>query len=406
MTMENTRDTRLTAPVPLAARPLFAKLRRLQRGQLTVVLHNGQHYRITGSQAGPVATLQLHHPLRLTLRLLQRGDIGLAEGLMAGDWSSDELTQVLLVLEQNEEALGRVSLGRPLLQLYDRWQHLLRRNSLRGSRRNIAFHYDLGNDFYRLWLDPSMTYSAALFSHHSESLETAQQRKYQRILEQLDAEPGQHILEIGCGWGGFACYAAAQGYHVTGITLSQEQLNYARERVQREGLSDRVELRLQDYRRLGEQFDHIVSIEMFEAVGEAYWDTYFQTLRRCLKPGGRASLQVITIDDSRFKRYRNRADFIQKYIFPGGMLPSVPAFNSHALQAGLTVQAQQFYALDYARTLRRWNTRVEEKSAEILAQGFDERFLAMWRYYLSYCEAGFRSARIDLMQVALQPVNT
>jgi cyclopropane-fatty-acyl-phospholipid synthase len=277
----------------------------------------------------------------------------------------------------------------------------MRRNSLRGSRRNIAFHYDLGNDFYRLWLDPSMTYSAALFDRPDESLEAAQERKYERMLAQLDASPGQHILEIGCGWGGFACHAASRGYRVTGLTLSREQLEYARKRVAQQGLSDRVELRLQDYRKLNERFDHIVSIEMFEAVGEAYWDTYFDTLRRSLKPGGRASLQVITIDEGRFESYRRRADFIQKYIFPGGMLPSVEAFTRHACANGLKLERLDMFGLDYARTLRRWDARVAARSGEIMAQGFDQRFINMWRYYLAYCEAGFRSDRIDLMQVTL-----
>lgn len=402
MTMENTHAQQEVLAAPATVRPLLSVFRRIQCGQLTVELEDGRRHTFTAPQSGPKATLQLHRPLKLTLRLLQRSDIGFAESYMAGDWSSNELAELLQLMAVNEEAFGRVADDRPLLQLLDRWQHRRRRNSLRGSRRNIARHYDLGNAFYRLWLDEGMTYSSALFEHHDEALDKAQERKYQRILDQLGAIPGEHILEIGCGWGGFACYAASRGYRVTGITLSKEQLAYARERVLREGLADRVSLRLQDYRHLEQQYDHIVSIEMFEAVGEAYWETFFNTVHRSLKPGGRASLQVITIDHDRFERYRRRADFIQKYIFPGGMLPSVPTFNRLAGSAGLEVVGQSLHAEDYAHTLRRWHSRVLQQAGEILDQGFDERFLRMWRYYLAYCEAGFRTERINLMQVALQ----
>ena len=402
MPLENTHVQKETLAAPAIVRPLFSIFRRIQHGRLTVELAGGRRHNFSASRPGPVATLQLHRPMNLLLRLLQRSDIGFAEGFMAGDWSSEELAELLQLMAVNEEAFGRVAEDRPLLQLLDRWQHRLRRNSLRGSRRNIAFHYDLGNAFYQLWLDQGMTYSSALFSYPAEALERAQERKYQRILDQLGAIPGEQLLEIGCGWGGFACYAASRGYRITGITLSQEQLAYARERVLREGLADRVSLRLQDYRTLDQQYDHIVSIEMFEAVGEAYWETFFNTVRRSLKPGGRASLQVITIDHDRFERYRRRADFIQKYIFPGGMLPSVPTFNQLARNAGLGVVDQSLHAADYAQTLRRWHIRVVQKADEILAQGFDTRFLRMWRYYLAYCEAGFRTERINLMQVALQ----
>jgi len=283
----------------------------------------------------------------------------------------------------------------------DRLQHRWRRNHRRGSRRNIAFHYDLGNDFYRLWLDPGMTYSAALFAEPGEPLEAAQGRKYQRVLDRLGARPRAHILEIGCGWGGFAEHAARQGFRVTGITLSREQLAFARKRIAAAGLEDRVELRLQDYRDVNERFDHVVSIEMFEAVGEQYWQTYFETVQRALKPGGRASLQVITIDAARYEAYQREADFIQKYVFPGGMLPSVPAFDAAAQAAGLVAHEREFYGRDYADTLRRWDASVCANRHGIAALGFDERFLRLWRYYLAYCEAGFRTGRIDLMQVAL-----
>jgi cyclopropane-fatty-acyl-phospholipid synthase len=302
----------------------------------------------------------------------------------------------------NEEHLLASGTGR-LSRWLDRLQHRRRRNDRRGSRRNIAFHYDLGNDFYRLWLDPGMTYSAALFAETGEPLEAAQTRKYQRILDRLDARPGQHILEIGCGWGGFAEHAARQGYQVTGVTLSREQLAHAQERIATAGLSDRVELRLQDYRDLTGTFDQVVSIEMFEAVGEQYWPAYFEMVRRVLAPGGRASLQVITIADGIFAQYRRGTDFIQKYVFPGGMLPSVPAFDAAARAAGLAVVDRAFHGLDYADTLRRWDAAFCAARDRVADLGFDERFLRLWRYYLGYCEAGFRTGRVDLMQVALAP---
>jgi cyclopropane-fatty-acyl-phospholipid synthase len=381
-------------------RSLLRSLQNIRHGQLSVLLPNGSRQVFTGEQAGPVASLRLHHPLRLMLRMLQHGDIGFAEAYMAREWDSGDLGELLHLLAVNEPYLHQG--GSRLLQWLDRLQHRLRRNDLRGSRRNIAYHYDLGNDFYRLWLDPTMTYSAALFDSPGEALDQAQQRKYRQILAQLDAKPGSHLLEIGCGWGGFAEYAARQGYRITGITLSQEQLAFARERIERAGLNGRVELRLQDYRQLDEQFDHLVSIEMFEAVGEIYWPRYFDTVRRCLRPGGRASLQVITIAHDHFTRYRRRTDFIQKYIFPGGMLPSVPRFNHLAEQAALRVCTQRFHGHDYATTLRHWDQRFGAAAKSVIAQGFDERFLRMWHYYLAYCEAGFRSGRIDLMQVALE----
>jgi len=384
----------------LVVRPLLKSLENIRHGQLNLLLPNGGSQVFTGEQAGPVATLTVHRPFRLMLRLLQHADIGFAEAYMAGDWESDDLGELLQLLALNEHDLGLS--GNPLLRWHDRLQHLKRQNNLRGSRRNIAYHYDLGNDFYRLWLDRSMTYSAALFEHPSEPLEQAQERKYQRMLQLLDARPGSHILEIGCGWGGFAEFAARQGHRITGITLSREQLAFAQTRIARAGLSGQVELRLQDYRQLDERFDHIVSIEMFEAVGERYWPTYFETLRRCLRPGGRAALQVITIDDEYFNPYRQRADFIQKYIFPGGMLPSVKVFSEQASAAALRVCRQDLYGLDYAETLRRWDERFTAAAKEVARQGFDARFMRMWRYYLAYCEAGFRSGRIDLMQVALE----
>ena len=402
MEMENVQGRAPAAPQSggLAAQWLLGLLGRLRLGRLTVHFGDGASRPVLGERSGPAASLTIRRPWRFAARVLARGDLGLAEGFVAGEWDSPQPAQALQVLAMNEEHLLASGSGR-LSRWIDRLQHLRRRNDYRGSRRNIAFHYDLGNDFYRLWLDPGMTYSAALFAEAGEPLAVAQERKYERVLDRLRAQPGAHILEIGCGWGGFAEHAARRGYRVTGITLSREQLAYARARIAAAGLADRVELRLQDYRDVAETFDHVVSIEMFEAVGETYWSTYFDTVRRVLRPGGRASLQVITIDDGFFAQYRRGTDFIQKYVFPGGMLPSVPAFDTAARGSGLDVHDRSFHGIDYADTLRRWDASVCAARDRILALGFDERFLRLWRYYLGYCEAGFRTGRIDLMQVAL-----
>ena len=402
MSIEQVR--RSAAPqqgAPIFLYPVFRTLGRLQQGQLDLVLPDGRRWRFSGEKAGVHGEMCLHNPLRLTRRLMRRGALGLAEGFMAGDWTSARLSDLMQVLALNEAHFGVLSEGKKTLQLLDRLQHRLRRNSRRGSRRNIGYHYDLGNDFYRTWLDQTMSYSAALFEHADEPLERAQQRKYQRLLDKLDARPGQHILEIGCGWGGFALHAARQGIRVTGITLSRQQLEYARRAVQEAGLGHLVELRLQDYRDLTQRFDHLVSIEMFEAVGEAYWGDYFRVLRQSLRPGGRAALQVITIDHDYFEHYRNATDFIQKYIFPGGLLPSPQVFQQHADQAGLATLERDFFAEHYALTLHRWHQRLQAAHSEPRVRNLGETFLRMWHYYLAYCEAGFRTGRIDVMQVLL-----
>ena len=386
----------------LTLAPLLRGLENIRYGTLTITDAQGEEHRIYGDAPGPAASLQINRAAPLMRQLVLRGAEGFAESYLAGDWETPDLRALLHMLALNEAELRQLDSGNPLARWIDRAQHLFRRNSRRGSRRNISFHYDLGNDFYRLWLDETMTYSAALFDHPSEELATAQKRKIDRMLELIDAQPGDHILEIGCGWGSFAIAAARAGCRVTGVTLSTEQLAWAREAVRRAGVEDRVELRLQDYRDLDETYDHIVSIEMFEAVGERYWPGYFQTLKECLKPGGRAALQVITIDDDSFERYREGADFIQLYIFPGGMLPSIPLFDTHARRAGLQVADRHTFGADYAETLRRWDERVRDATHRIEAQGYDERFLRLWHYYLAYCEAGFHTGRIDVMQVVLE----
>ncbi|MCG6939752.1 MAG: cyclopropane-fatty-acyl-phospholipid synthase family protein [Thiohalocapsa sp.] len=377
---------------------------RILRGHLRIRI--GEHcHEMHGTEAGPSGEIRLLKPVSFARRIATRGHVGLGESYMAGDWDSPDVTALLHCLAANQHALVEVFEGSWLNRVASLFRHRRRANTKAGSRRNIEAHYDLGNAFYRLWLDPSMTYSAAVFEREAdtpeETLAQAQHNKYRRLLGLLEATPGQHLLEVGCGWGGFARTAASAGLAVTGITLSREQLAWAETAVAGSALAERLAFRLQDYRDVTERFDHIVSIEMFEAVGEAYWPAYMAMLKRCLKPGGRAALQVITIADSEFDGYKASPDFIQHYIFPGGMLPTVGRFDAAAAEAGLGVVARSFHGLDYARTLAAWRERFETELPAVRALGYDERFIRMWRYYLSYCEAGFRDRRIDVMQVAL-----
>lgn len=388
-------------PEPAAARWLFRLLSQLHCGSIELRCPDGRKLSFGGKNPGPHATLALHD-WNVCGDMLSRGDIGLAEAYIAGRADSGDLMQLLLLGALNEQAVEQAIHGRWWATLAYRLRHWLRPNSRSGSRRNIHAHYDLGNDFYRLWLDPTMTYSAALFEGDAaRSLSDAQTAKYARILRALDARPGQHILEVGCGWGGFAEQAARAGCRVTGITISPAQLDYAQRRIAAAGLQDRVELKLQDYRDLEGQFDHVVSIEMFEAVGERYWPGYFAMLRDRLRPGGRAVVQSITIADAKFERYRSGTDFIQQYIFPGGMLPSPHRFREVAATQGLAVAEMHDFGLDYAETLRQWHLRFNSVAALVQAQGFDERFMRTWRFYLAYCEAGFRAQATDVTQALL-----
>jgi cyclopropane-fatty-acyl-phospholipid synthase len=397
---EQTHAT-MPARIPLAYRPLVSAFSRLRQGELTLRLPDGQELRFSGSAPGPCAEWVIHRS-RTVRRMLTGGLIGFAEAYMDGDWDSPDLVALIELGEMNRELLGGLDGGGWLSRLFSWVVHRLRQNSRRGSRRNIAYHYDLGNAFYKLWLDETMTYSSAIFADGRQSLADAQRNKYQHILQRLDLQAGDHLLEIGSGWGGFAIHAAKEtGCRVTSITLSEEQLSEARQRAAAEGLGDRVEFRLQDYRDLEGSFDAIASIEMFEAVGEAYWSSFFQTVKHVLKPGGRAALQVITIRDDLFHDYRKGVDFIQRYIFPGGMLPSPAEFSRQARIAGLAPIMRSFHGGDYAATLQHWDRSFSSQRARISEQGFDERFRRMWHYYLAYCEAGFRRGTIDLMQVAL-----
>ncbi|MDZ7595418.1 MAG: cyclopropane-fatty-acyl-phospholipid synthase family protein [Thiobacillus sp.] len=386
---------------PWYARQVIHLLQEIEHGCLHLELPNGME--LTVGHGSPDAHLKFKQWSAFR-DVLSKGDIGFAEGYISGAWHTSDLTGVLTLLANNRSALDQAVYGRWWGRLYNRLRHLLNANTLEGSRRNIARHYDLGNDFYALWLDPSMTYSSARFDGDSGlSLQAAQTRKYQHMLDLLDLPPRRSLLEIGCGWGGFAEHAARTSKHqVRGITLSKEQLDYARARIGRAWLNEYCSFDLQDYREEERQYDGIVSIEMFEAVGEAYWPAYFDTVKRSLKAGGRAVVQTILIDDALFERYRSGSDFIQQYVFPGGMLPSPRRFTEEAARAGLKVTAQEHFGLDYAETLRRWRLAFHAQAESVRQLGFDERFMRIWHFYLAYCEAGFRAGSVDVAQFRLE----
>ncbi|MEJ0061060.1 MAG: cyclopropane-fatty-acyl-phospholipid synthase family protein [Terricaulis sp.] len=354
-----------------------------------------------GTGAGAPALLMVRD-YKFARRVLFSGDIGFAEGLMAGEWESPDLSALLTLLAANVERIAKLLTGGLLGRALNLVRHLTRPNTRSGSRRNILAHYDLGNRFYQAWLDRTMTYSAARFETPSRDLEQGQLEKYRSLARHLDLKPGEHVLEIGCGWGGFAEVAAGEfGARVTGLTISDEQFAFARARMEAAGLSHLVEIRHQDYRDVEGSFDKVASIEMFEAVGEKYWPAYFSKIAEVLKPGGRAALQIITIRDELFDDYRKRADFIQRYVFPGGMLASLERLKTETSAAGLVWQKVDAFGQSYADTLAQWGDRFVAKWEEIRAMGFDERFRQLWRFYLSYCEAGFRTGRTDVVQLEL-----
>ncbi|MER2541795.1 MAG: cyclopropane-fatty-acyl-phospholipid synthase family protein [Azonexus sp.] len=368
-------------------------LEKIQFGRLELRLPDGSCQVFGEGEHG--VSLHVHDEMMFS-QILARGDIGLAEAYIDGAWDAPDLTGVMTLLAKNRDALRTAVYGRWQSLLMARIRHWLNNNSKTGSRKNIMAHYDLGNDFYKLWLDPSMSYSSALYrAVDGGDLESAQHAKYRRILRRVGAQPGQHLLEIGCGWGGFAEMAVAEDLKVTGVTLSPAQLAWAQKRV------PEANLLLKDYRDIGEQFDHVVSIEMFEAVGERWWPSYFKTVKKALKPGGRAVIQSITIRDDIFGEYRKGTDFIQQHVFPGGMLPSRSAFRAAAAKQGLTVRSEYAFGHDYARTLAEWRASFEEKWPEITALGFDETFRRLWRMYLCYCEAGFLAGTVDVVHFEL-----
>ena len=385
---------------PASAKAVLLALLQLKGGSAAIALPDGRVL-LFGDGAGPQVDFRIRS-YRFARRVLKNGDIGFAEGLMAGEWESNDLSALLTLLASNVERFTRLLEGGPLGKAVHWLRHLSNANTKSGSRRNILAHYDLGNAFYSAWLDASMTYSSARFDAQVRDLEAGQRAKYKALAEHLDLKAGDHVLEIGCGWGGFAEFAAREyGARVTGITISDEQLAYARARMEKAGLTDRVEIRRQDYRDVEGQFDKVASIEMFEAVGEKYWPAYFAKIANVLKPGGRAGLQIITIRDELFDTYRKRADFIQRYVFPGGMLASVERLREETSKVGLVWREVEAFGQSYADTLAEWAKRFKAKWTDIHALGFDERFKQLWLFYLSYCEAGFRTGRTDVVQLEL-----
>ncbi|MBV9557897.1 MAG: class I SAM-dependent methyltransferase [Pseudolabrys sp.] len=363
---------------------------RARIGSIGVVLPSGARIEHRGAEAGPHAQLMIRR-WRAIWRLVRAGDVGLAEAYMDGDWWTPDLFAFLNFGLRNEQWLGATTSGSTARNVLSRVQHTFRRNSRRGSRRNIHAHYDIGNAFYTKWLDSAMNYSSALYHDATGTLEDAQCVKIDRALELMDIKGGEKVLEIGCGWGAVA-ERLTKGCDYTGVTLSDEQLHHAKERLS----STNADLRLQDYRDVTGQFDRIVSIEMFEAVGEAYWKTYFDRLRALLRPDGTAVLQIITIEESRFESYRGAPDFIQKYIFPGGMLPTVNILERLIGQSGLALQRTEFFGDSYALTLAEWQRRFQAAWSSLQDLGFDRRFKRMWEYYLAYCQTGFANGALNV----------
>jgi cyclopropane-fatty-acyl-phospholipid synthase len=373
-------------------------------GGITFVLPSGREIPIKGSAPGPDARVIIHD-YKCMGRVMAAGDIGFAEGYMAGEWDTPDLTAVLTSASLNFDRIQQLGVGNPLMRAVNFVTHLLRPNSREGSKKNIHAHYDLGNAFYERWLDQTMTYSAARFERPDQPLAEAQNNKYAALARTMELSAGQSVLEIGCGWGGFAEFAAKEvGAKVTGITISTEQFDYARKRMFDQGLAEKADIQLIDYRDVTGPFDRVASIEMFEAVGERYWPTYFSKINEVLKPGGQAGLQIITIRDELFDGYRSQADFIQKYVFPGGMLGSEGRLREETDRAGLQWRGLNRFGQDYADTLAIWNDSFQKAWPEIKGLGFDERFRRLWKFYLSYCEAGFRTERTNVIQLGLVKV--
>lgn len=380
---------------------VFEIASKLRQGRLDFVLPDGRCFRAQGTGAGPAAEITVHDP-DIFARLIREGHLGFCEAYVDGGWSAPDLQALLDLLHDGNVEVYDGFPGLVLVRIYERMRFWMQSNSRRQAKKNIAYHYDLGNDFYRLWLDDSMTYSSALFRSGKESLEAAQEQKYASMIDQMGVNPGDHILEIGCGWGGFAEYAATKrGLRVTGLTISKAQHDFAVARMAKAGLAERVEIKLQDYRDERGVYDGIASIEMFEAVGEPYWPVYFNAVRDRLKPGRNATLQIITLCDRRFEIYRKSVDFIQKYIFPGGMLPSPTALRREIAAAGLRLQSSIEFGESYSQTLRRWHTRFNAHWAEVNAMGFDERFRRMWNFYLTSCAGAFHGGNCDVTQITV-----
>jgi cyclopropane-fatty-acyl-phospholipid synthase len=385
--------------VPYLVRKVLAPMTRLRAGCVTVILPDGRQVRLDSGRPGPQAELIIKDYM-FARRLLVGGEIGFGEGYLQGEWESPRLETLIELMSVNRDVIDIALPGRLWKRAITLVGHVLNRNTRAGARQNIKAHYDLGNAFYETWLDHTMTYSSAVFEPGDNDLAAAQTRKYRLLAERAGIKPGEHVLEIGCGWGGFAEFAAKElGCKVTGLTISKEQFEFATERMRKAGLEDRVTIAMRDYRDEKGIFDRITSIEMFEAVGEGFWPSFFRQMHERLRPGGTAGLQVITIADQLFPSYRRNVDFIRRYIFPGGMLPTASIMRSLGEKYGLPMLNEWAFRLDYAATLAQWRERFLAAWPKLTPLGFDERFRRMWEYYLSYCEGGFRAGSIDVRQM-------
>jgi len=398
---DESRD-RIVSSLPLFMRLACKMASRVRFGSLRFILPNGRKLDFSGAEEKHAIGVLIVKDYAFARRSVLGGDIGFFESFADGQWESPNVTDVLYIFARNADFVREAFTATPIIAFFDRLRHDLNKNTRAGSRRNIMAHYDLGNSFYEKWLDRSMTYSSARFSTTASDLADAQRNKYLTLADSISLKPSERVLEIGSGWGGFAEFAAKErGARVTGLTISPAQLDYARARIFREGLADRVEFKLQDYRDAEGAYDKVASIEMFEAVGREYWPAYFRKVRDLLKPGGLAGIQTITIADRFFETYSRSTDFIKRYVFPGGMLPSERALVEETKRAGLIWQGATAFGQDYAATLAEWRRRFLAAWDEIVAMGFDEKFKKLWQFYLSYCEAGFKAATTDVMQIRL-----
>ncbi|HLG84981.1 MAG TPA: cyclopropane-fatty-acyl-phospholipid synthase family protein [Bradyrhizobium sp.] len=387
------------ADLPRLVRLALGFAARIRRGTLDITLPDGRTMRMGGVEPGPAAAMTVYN-YGFASRLVNGGDIGIAEAYLNRDWDTPDLTQFLYLFCVNHDLIQAMLADKPLMRFVQVVRHWFNRNTKRQAKRNIYAHYDIGNAFYSAWLDSSMTYSSALYEDDAADLTSAQKNKYRRLAEAIDLRPGQKLLEIGCGWGGFAEYVAKTfGAKVVGLTISREQRDFAQRRIHEAGLADSVEIKLQDYRDERDQYDRIASIEMIEAVGEQFWPKYFSQISDRLKAGGLAGIQAITIQDSMFQSYRREVDFIQRYVFPGGMLPSPQVLKMLGERFGIPVIRERIFGQDYAKTLAVWRNNFRAAWPNLRPLGFDDRFRRLWEYYLAYCEAGFLSGNIDVRQV-------
>ncbi|SFR51018.1 SAM-dependent methyltransferase [Litoreibacter janthinus] len=400
MTQEVLTHTQGHSHLPRYFAQAFSTAQKMRAGRLDMKLPDGRVFRAEGREAGICAEIDIHNN-DLFARLIREGDLGFCDAYLDGWWTTPDLQAFMDLMHADNEEVYDGFPGLGLVRAYEKMRFWMQRNSKTQARKNISYHYDLGNEFYALWLDKTMSYSSALFKG-DESHEQAQENKYASMLEQMGAQAGDHVLEIGCGWGGFAEHAARKGIKVTGLTISQEQHDYAVERVAKAGLSDLVEIKMQDYRDERGEYDGIASIEMFEAVGEKYWPVYFDTIRDRLKPGKCATLQIITVEDRRWEVYNRQVDFIQKYIFPGGMLPCPSVLRQQIDRAGLELVGSIEFGESYSKTLRIWHDTFNGRWEEVAALGFDQRFRNMWNFYLTSCAATFWSGNCDVTQITMK----